>query len=95
MPIQLHVVIDSSIYLLLIYQVYFAGTKPKEKKKKVKAEKRDEDDETRTQSNEIEEKTGAKKKTKYVELYSADGEARQEVRLPGRHACECQATKHK
>jgi len=76
-------------------EVYFAGTKPKEKKKKVKAEKRDEDDETRTQSNEIEEKTGAKKKTKYVELYSADGEARQEVRLPGRHACECQATKHK
>lgn len=78
-------------------QIYFAGTKPKDKKKKVKSEKKEEEKENglALSSAEGEEKSGAKKKTKYIELYSAEGEARQEVRLPGRHACECQATKHK
>jgi len=78
-------------------EVYFAGTKPKEKKKKVRNEKRDEDEneDCPPSASNADEKSGAKKKTKFVELYSAEGEARQEVRLPGRHACECQATKHK
>ena len=79
------------------FKVYFAGTKPKEKKKKVRNEKRDEDEneDCPPSASNADEKSGAKKKTKFVELYSAEGEARQEVRLPGRHACECQATKHK
>jgi len=77
-------------------EIYFAGTKPKEKKKKAKSERKEEEKENDfTSSLDGEEKSGARKKTKYVELYSAEGEAKQEIRLPGRHACECQATKHK
>merc|ERR1712136_613281 len=78
-------------------EVYFAGTKPKEKKKKARSEKREDETEDSLPSAETtkNQDCGAKKKTKFVELYSAEGEARQEVRLPGRHACECQATKHK
>ncbi|KAJ8029259.1 Activating signal cointegrator 1 [Holothuria leucospilota] len=34
-------------------------------------------------------------KTKYVSLYSAEGEARSTIQLAGRHYCECQAQKHK
>jgi len=35
-----------------------------------------------------------KKKTRFVPLYSKEGEARTSVRLPGRHPCECLAQKH-
>ncbi|CAL1540526.1 unnamed protein product [Lymnaea stagnalis] len=38
---------------------------------------------------------GAKKKTKYVALYSKEGQAKSVIQLPGRHICECQAAKHK
>lgn len=77
-------------------EIYFAGTKPKEKKKKAKSEPREDEKENAFgSSQEGDDKSGAKKKTKYTELYSAEGELRQEVRLPGRHACECQAAKHK
>jgi len=75
--------------------VYFVGAKAKEKKKKGKPDRREDEKENTPTPPDGDEKSGAKKKTKYVELYSAEGEARQEVRLPGRHACECQATKHK
>ncbi|XP_022096510.1 activating signal cointegrator 1-like isoform X2 [Acanthaster planci] len=37
---------------------------------------------------------GAKRKQKYVSLYSKEGEARSVVHLAGRHWCECQAQKH-
>ncbi|XP_071952052.1 activating signal cointegrator 1-like [Antedon mediterranea] len=43
-------------------------------------------------------KQGARKKQKhqqkFVPLYSNEGEAKDTVHLPGRHACECQAQKH-
>ncbi|EDO46391.1 predicted protein [Nematostella vectensis] len=35
-----------------------------------------------------------KKSTKFVPLYSKEGEARSSVRLPGRHPCECLGQKH-
>ncbi|PIK47212.1 putative activating signal cointegrator 1-like [Apostichopus japonicus] len=34
-------------------------------------------------------------KTKFVSIYSAEGEARSTYQLGGRHTCECQAKKHK
>ena len=34
------------------------------------------------------------KKTKYVALYSSEGQAKEVVMLKGRHVCECQASKH-
>ncbi|XP_054756269.2 activating signal cointegrator 1-like [Lytechinus pictus] len=37
---------------------------------------------------------GARRKTKFVSLYSQEGEARTAIHLPGRHPCECQAHKH-
>lgn len=38
--------------------------------------------------------TGAKKKTKYVNLYGEDGKMNDVVILKGRHLCNCQAAKH-
>lgn len=35
-----------------------------------------------------------KKSAKFVPLYSAEGQARSSVRLPGRHPCECLGQKH-
>ena len=35
-----------------------------------------------------------KKNAKFVPLYSAEGQARSSVRLPGRHPCECLGQKH-
>lgn len=40
------------------------------------------------------EKEEKKKPTRFVPLYSKEGEARTSVRLPGRHPCECLAQKH-
>ena len=37
---------------------------------------------------------GSKKKSKFVALYSSEGQAKEVVRLKGRHPCECQAAKH-
>ncbi|XP_071512017.1 activating signal cointegrator 1-like [Diadema antillarum] len=37
---------------------------------------------------------GARRKTKYVALYSQEGQARTTIHIPGRHPCECQAHKH-
>lgn len=34
------------------------------------------------------------KKQKYVPLFSEEGKSRTVVHLPGRHSCDCQATKH-
>lgn len=78
-------------------EVYFAGTKPKEKNKKPKPQQKEEEreDNEEKENQASSEKSGARKKTKYVDLYGAEGEAKQEVRLPGRHACLCQAAKHK
>ncbi|KPJ03219.1 Activating signal cointegrator 1 [Papilio xuthus] len=45
-----------------------------------------------TQVPEAENK--AKKKTKYVNLYSQEGKNAQVVLLKGRHHCDCQASKH-
>ncbi|XP_072038298.1 activating signal cointegrator 1-like isoform X2 [Amphiura filiformis] len=39
-------------------------------------------------------KQGARRKQKYVSLYTQEGEAKTVVHLPGRHVCECQAQKH-
>ncbi|XP_048733687.2 activating signal cointegrator 1-like [Ostrea edulis] len=35
------------------------------------------------------------KKTKFIPLFSQEGEAKSVIKLAGRHTCECQATKHK
>lgn len=37
---------------------------------------------------------GARRKTKFVPLYSQEGQVRSTIHLPGRHPCECQAHKH-
>ncbi|XP_034536828.1 activating signal cointegrator 1 isoform X2 [Notolabrus celidotus] len=39
--------------------------------------------------------SSSKKKNKFVSLYNKDGQDRLAVLLPGRHACECLAQKHK
>lgn len=39
--------------------------------------------------------TGAKKKTKFVNLYSNDGKVSETIMLKGRRLCECQASQHK
>uniref|UniRef100_A0AAX7THA8 Zinc finger C2HC5-type domain-containing protein n=1 Tax=Astatotilapia calliptera TaxID=8154 RepID=A0AAX7THA8_ASTCA len=39
--------------------------------------------------------SSSKKKTKFVNLYAKEGQDRLAVLLPGRHACECLAQKHK
>ncbi|KAJ4448144.1 hypothetical protein ANN_10157 [Periplaneta americana] len=36
-----------------------------------------------------------KKKSKFVNIYSSDGQARDVILLKGRHRCDCQASKHK
>ncbi|XP_014676538.1 PREDICTED: activating signal cointegrator 1-like [Priapulus caudatus] len=36
-----------------------------------------------------------KKKSKFVSLYSSEGESASVVQLPGRHRCDCQAAKHR
>ncbi|XP_064608774.1 activating signal cointegrator 1-like isoform X2 [Liolophura sinensis] len=36
-----------------------------------------------------------KKKNKFVPLYSQEGKARSAIQIPGRHCCECQASKHR
>ncbi len=36
------------------------------------------------------EVSGFKKKTKFVALYSSEGQAKEVVMLKGRHVCECQ-----
>ncbi|XP_074650091.1 activating signal cointegrator 1-like [Tubulanus polymorphus] len=36
----------------------------------------------------------SKKKNKFVSLYSNEGQAKTIIKLPGRHGCECQASKH-
>lgn len=41
------------------------------------------------------EATGAKKKSKYTNLYDQDGKMNDVVLLKGRHKCNCQAAKHK
>ena len=38
--------------------------------------------------------TDVKKKSKFVPLFTAEGEAKTVATLPGRHPCECQAAKH-
>jgi hypothetical protein len=41
------------------------------------------------------EVSGSKKKTKFVALYSSEGQALKKiVMLKGRHICDCQAAKH-
>lgn len=42
-----------------------------------------------------ENKTGAKRKTKYYNMYGKDGEMNDVVLLKGRVKCDCQASKHK
>ncbi|XP_001509179.3 activating signal cointegrator 1 isoform X1 [Ornithorhynchus anatinus] len=42
-----------------------------------------------------EHSTSTKKKTKYVSLYTTEGQDRLAVLLPGRHPCECLGQKHK
>ncbi|ESO92590.1 hypothetical protein LOTGIDRAFT_162501 [Lottia gigantea] len=38
---------------------------------------------------------GTKKKSKFVPLFSQEGQAKSVIKLSGRHVCECQAAKHK
>lgn len=42
-----------------------------------------------------ETKTGAKRKTKYYNMYGKDGEMQDVIMLKGRVKCDCQASKHK
>ena len=42
----------------------------------------------------LEEEQLRKKSTKFVPLYSSEGQARAAVKLPGRHPCECLGQKH-
>ncbi|CAG2065699.1 unnamed protein product, partial [Timema podura] len=41
------------------------------------------------------EQQAQKKKHKFVNLYSQEGQAKDVVLLKGRHPCECQASKHR
>ncbi|XP_060887257.1 activating signal cointegrator 1 [Labrus mixtus] len=50
-------------------------------------------DQMRAQENSSTSST--KKKNKYVNLYNTEGQDRLAVLLPGRHACECLAQKHR
>lgn len=43
----------------------------------------------------ISQEVSTKKKTKFVSLYSEEGQNRDVILLPGRHRCDCQASKHK
>jgi activating signal cointegrator 1 len=45
--------------------------------------------------NQKQEKTGAKRKTKYYNMYGKDGQINDVVMLKGRNRCDCQASKHK
>jgi len=40
------------------------------------------------------QKSLSKKKTKQINLFSAEGKAKENITLPGQHRCECQAAKH-
>ncbi|XP_023704813.1 activating signal cointegrator 1 [Cryptotermes secundus] len=65
-------------------QIYFPP-KQTERKKKSKG-----------QPEEISQKEPqGKKKSKFVNLYSPDGQAKDIILLKGRHPCDCQASKHK
>lgn len=46
-------------------------------------------------AQEISNTASTKKKTKFVNLYNKEGQDRLAVLLPGRHACECLAQKHR
>lgn len=48
-----------------------------------------------SQNKKDENKTGAKRKTKYYNMYGKDGEMNDVVMLKGRVKCDCQASKHK
>ncbi|XP_063229432.1 activating signal cointegrator 1 [Bacillus rossius redtenbacheri] len=45
--------------------------------------------------NPAEETIQTKRKQKYVNLYSQEGQEKDVILLKGRHACECQASKHR
>uniref|UniRef100_A0A3Q3S910 Activating signal cointegrator 1 n=1 Tax=Mastacembelus armatus TaxID=205130 RepID=A0A3Q3S910_9TELE len=49
----------------------------------------------RAQENNSSGTSSAKKKNKFVNLYAKEGQDRLAVLLPGRHACECLAQKHR
>ncbi|KAJ8272183.1 hypothetical protein COCON_G00110420 [Conger conger] len=42
----------------------------------------------------VQENSSVKKKNKFVNLYTKDGQEKLTILLPGRHACECLAQKH-
>ncbi|XP_021936122.1 activating signal cointegrator 1 isoform X2 [Zootermopsis nevadensis] len=69
-------------------QIY-VHPKQTEKKKKSKGQFED-----TSQKENVKEPQG-KKKSKFVNLYSSDGQARDVVILKGRHRCDCQASKHR
>ncbi|KAL0277655.1 UNVERIFIED_CONTAM: hypothetical protein PYX00_004875 [Menopon gallinae] len=60
-----------------------------------KRNKKKGNDPTKDKSSNTKEEKGQKKKTKYVNLYSAEGKEKDVIMLKGRHMCECQASKHK
>jgi len=64
------------------------------KKKKGKSGKKESTPPTVTEKENV-PKEEKQKKTKYKPLYRQDGKTNDTVQLPGRHACECQAAKHK
>ncbi|XP_049814796.1 activating signal cointegrator 1 [Schistocerca nitens] len=64
----------------------------KKKKEKGKAN-RNQDDGSRAAKDTVKEIT-AKRKTKFINLYSQEGQAKDVVLLKGRHRCDCQASKH-
>ncbi|KAH0619930.1 hypothetical protein JD844_014369 [Phrynosoma platyrhinos] len=46
-------------------------------------------------THELNNNSSSKKKAKYVNLYTKEGQDKLAVMLPGRHPCECLAQKHK
>lgn len=82
---------------------YYQGTKKQEKSEKSKTSKETVlslnenfglEHKPQTELNTKPVKEFSKKKSKFVSLYSKEGQARTVVKIPGRHICECQALKH-
>ncbi|XP_041362794.1 activating signal cointegrator 1-like [Gigantopelta aegis] len=89
-------------------EVYFKGVEKTKKKSKEDTPTKlwsdeatngeiaySEDDAFNVSANDQSLTDPTKRKTKFVPLYSQEGLAKTVIKIPGRHSCECQASKHK
>ncbi|XP_062618725.1 activating signal cointegrator 1-like [Saccostrea cucullata] len=70
-------------------EVYISG------KKSNKSSKSSQSTGKQNESAKAEQPQQETKKTKFIPLFSQEGQAKSVIKLAGRHPCECQATKHK